>query len=486
MTGSSHLQNQTDDYRPDGIFAEKGFRFIYRGQLPIPTILGVQISINSGESRGIAKTTPEAKAGKNIDRMVEATGWVVHDYQQINLAIKGGTRNPFDIPGIVLCSYYFARSKAECVKSISWDLVVIDEAYQPRNVYKTGNKIVRELKRSVGSRPKLLLTATPLQNSLLELYGLVSFIDGHSFGDLKCFRSQFAGLSSDDSFDDLKQRLKPICKGTLRHQVLEYIRFTERKAHTHEFVPSKEEEALYDMSSEYLRRPDLQTLPNSQRSRMTLVLRKLLASSTFAIAGALDSLANKLERRLKKDDKLAEVTEDLEEDFERYDDLSDEFEVEEEEAPKPLGPEERRLIERENEELRGFFPLAMQITQNAKGKALLQALEIGFPMTTELVGAEKAIIFTESRRTQNYLVKLLSENGYADDIVLFNGSNSDSKSREIYADGKAKYEGTDMVTGTRTADTRAAIVEYLRDRAKIMIATQAAAEGINLQICSRW
>jgi len=264
-----------------------------------------------------------------------------------NRALKNGAMNPFDIPEIVICSYHFARNKAEYVRAIHWDLVVIDEAHRLRNVYKTGNKIARELKQALEHAPKILLTATPLQNSLLELYGLVSFIDEHAFGDLKSFRTQFARLSSEMSFDDLKQRLKPICKRTLRRQVLEYIRFTERKAYTQEFIPSKEEEALYDMVSEYLRRPNLYALPASQRSLMTLVLRKLLASSTFAIAGALDTLANKLERRLREDESLRQEEQDLEDDFNTYEELADELEINGEEPPEPLTGEEREAIQPE-------------------------------------------------------------------------------------------------------------------------------------------
>jgi superfamily II DNA or RNA helicase len=407
----------------------------------------------------------------------------IHEARTFNRSIKDGKRNPFDIPDIVICSYYFARSKSEFVQAIHWDLVVIDEAHRLRNVYKTGNKIARELKDALQNIPKLLLTATPLQNSLLELYGLVSFIDEHAFGDLRSFRNQFSRITSDENFDDLKQRLQPICKRTLRRQVLEYIRFTERKAYTQEFIPSKEEEVLYDMVSDYLRRPNLQALPSSQRSLMTLVLRKLLASSTFAIAGSLDVLATKLERRLKEDEALHEVDEELEEDFEAYDELADEFETDES-KPEPLTTEDRETIRNEIDDLRHFFDLAMKITQNAKGLALLSALRIGLDMARGVGGAEKAIIFTESRRTQIYLLKLLSENGYVNDIVLFNGSNNDDKSREIYANWKARCEGTDKITGSRSADIRAALVEYFQEEAKIMIATEAAAEGINLQFCS--
>lgn len=404
-----------------------------------------------------------------------------------NKAVKQGVKNPFDMDVIVLCSYPFARNKSSFVRAVPWDLVVIDEAHRLRNVYKNGNKIARELKSALDHAPKLLLTATPLQNSLLELFGLVSFIDNHTFGDLKSFRNRFARLSNDDNFDDLKQRLQPVCKRTLRRQVLEYIRYTERKAYTQEFVPSPEEEALYDMVTDYLRRPDLQALPTSQRTLMTLVLRKLLASSTFAIAGAIDSLANKLEKRLKDNDvfsnKYRKTSLDIESDFEAFQEYADEL-GDVEDVFEPLTEDEKELIENEISDLRAFHDLAMQITNNAKGVSLLTGLRIGFEMATTLGGSEKAIIFTESRRTQNYLITLLSENGYADDIVLFNGSNDDTKSRDIYRAWKQRYQATDRVSGSRTADTRAALVDYFKTSAKIMIATEAAAEGLNLQFCS--
>jgi ERCC4-related helicase len=409
---------------------------------------------------------------------------VILESRSFNQAVKAGVRNPFDQQEIVICSYHFARNKANFLKAIEWDLVVIDEAHRLRNVYKSGNKIARELKDALADVPKLLLTATPLQNSLLELYGLVSFVDEHVFGDLKSFRAQFARLSGDDEFGELKSRLQPVCKRTLRRQVLEYIRYTERKAYTQEFVPSREEEVLYDKVSDYLRRPDLQALPTSQRALMTLVLRKLLASSTFAIAGALDALASKLERRLKEDAARSRAEEELEEDFEALSELADELGEDDEAIYEPLTDSEKFLIQAEIEELRQFYQLAMDITQNAKGRALLQALDVGFRMTRELGGADKAVIFTESRRTQNYLIKLLTEHGMGEDIVLFNGSNSDEKSREVYADWKARYAGTDKVSGSRTADTRAALVDHFRNKSKILIATEAAAEGINLQFCS--
>ena len=155
----------------------------------------------------------------------------VLDSKIFKQAIKTGAHNPFDTDEIVICSSYFARNKSLEVASINRDLVVIDEAHRLRNVYKPGNVIANELKKCLAHAPKLLLTATPLQNSLMELYGLVSFIDEYSFGDQKSFRFQFARITSGSVYADLRERLKPICKRTLRRQVLEYINYTARIAH---------------------------------------------------------------------------------------------------------------------------------------------------------------------------------------------------------------------------------------------------------------
>jgi superfamily II DNA/RNA helicase len=79
---------------------------------------------------------------------------------------------------------------------------------------------------------------------------------------------------------------------------------------------------------------------------------------------------------------------------------------------------------------------------------------------------------------------VLANSPYTEGIVLFNGSNTDVQSRRIYADWLQRHMGTDRVTGSRTADLRSALVDYFREQGQIMIATEAGAEGINLQFCS--
>ncbi|NOT18086.1 MAG: DEAD/DEAH box helicase family protein [Sulfuriferula sp.] len=404
-------------------------------------------------------------------------------------AIKDGHANPFESNKIVICSYQFAASKAGSVQNVAWDLVVVDEAHRLRNVYKTDNKTARILRDALAHARKVFLTATPLQNSLLELYGLISFIDDRVFGDLDSFRTQFAQLREPGSFDELKHRISPICKRTLRRQVEAYVKYTKRIPLLREFVPGDDEKRLYDLVSEYLQRDHLFALPNSQRQLITLVLRKLLASSSFAIAGALESLIRRLNQALNEKLPATDLTEELDQDYEALDETADEI------APDDIDDnnhskteQEIAAIRSEIADLEDFRSLAISITENAKGTALLQALKVAFERLHELGASKKAIIFTESRRTQDYLLSLLATTEYSDGVVLFNGSNTDQKAKKIYADWIALHKGSDRISGSRTADTRAALVDYFRNNQNpsgtIMIATEAGAEGINLQFCS--
>lgn len=399
--------------------------------------------------------------------------------KSFDAALKAGNFRPFEAEGVVICSYQFACSKADAVHCVPWDLVVMDEAHRLRNVYKPENKTANTLRRAFQPFPKLLLTATPLQNSLLELYGLMSFMDEHAFGSMNSFREQFARGESEESFAALKARIKPFCHRTLRRQVEAYVKYTKRQPMVQPFTPEEGEDRLYEEVSEYLRRENLQALPNGQRALITLVLRKLLASSTHAIAGALETMIARLQAQLAAQETLA-LGEALEADYESLEETEDEWD----DAPEPMTASNLAAIREEISELEGFRQLALSIPHNAKGKALVTALDRAFAEAGRLGAAHKAIIFTESRRTQDYLLRVLADSSYGEGIVLFNGSNNDLRSREIYTQWAARHAGTDKITGSKTADMRSALVDYFRENGRIMIATEAAAEGINLQFCS--
>lgn len=403
-------------------------------------------------------------------------------------AIKDGNDTPFEAKTVLICSYQFAAGKAKELQAVPWDLVVIDEAHRLRNVYKPDNKTANILRDALSNFQKVLLTATPLQNSLLELYGLVSIVDDRVFGDLDSFKTQFGQLKDAASFDELKSRIQPICKRTLRRQVEAYVKYTRRIPMLEEFMPGADETRLYNLVSEYLQRDSLFALPNSQRQLITLVLRKLLASSTFAIAGALETLIKRLQLALDEKAASVDLAVELDQDFESLDEMTEDIEDSAQGNGKAKTESEIASIKAEIAELESFRSLAVSITENAKGMALLQALKVAFKKLQELGAAKKAIIFTESRRTQDYLLSLLASTPEFGEgtpgVVLFNGTNNDEKSRRIYSDWIKRHAGTDRVTGSRTADTRAALVDYFREEGSLMIATEAGAEGINLQFCS--
>ena len=389
---------------------------------------------------------------------------------------------------VAICSYEFAAKCKDNIAEIPWDLVIIDEAHRLRNIYrKTGNQRAKNIKQALRSRKKLLLTATPLQNNLREMYGLATIIDEHLFGD--------AAVFADTPVHDLRVRLQNFCKRTLRKDVADtgYIKFTRRQVITRPFTPKDTEQKLYDQVSEYLQRDHIWALPSKGRQLVTMVIRKLLASSSAAVSKTLQSLIDKLEAlREEYEDNLEG---DLSDDFETFEEYSEEHESEDDLDDNDCDEEDlqrdKQAIQQEQVLLKNIKILADSIPRDAKLEDLLMALEAGFAQAEKNVmqvdnkkGTRKAVIFTESTRTQQYILDRLNEGGYEGQIVLLNGSNNDDISKRIYAEWKERHKNDDSITGSKAVDMKAAIVEEFRDRATILIGTEAAAEGINLQFCN--
>lgn len=393
---------------------------------------------------------------------------------------------PLTTKAVVVMSHHYANSLREELKAISWDLVVIDEAHKLRNAYRPSNKVGQGIRWATEDCRKLLLTATPLQNSLIELYGLSTLIDDRLFGDANSFRSQYASAGS--NLDSLRQRLAVFCKRTLRNQVTEYIRYTERRPITRPFKPTDDEHALYEAVSGFLQRENSYALPQRQRHLTALILRKLLASSSQAIAATLDTLRTRLET-LRDDQARSdpEFTERLIEAEEIEDDLLDEILAEDEDADRPEAPPvtiDRQRLREEIDILQRLAAWARGIGIDTKTQTLLKALEIGFEQMATTGAARKALIFTESRRTQEYLKTFLESHGYQGQVVLFNGTNGGTEATAIYERWVEKNRDTGRASGSRAVDIRTALIEHFRDEATILLATEAAAEGINLQFCS--
>lgn len=437
---SQSLINATVDLNPHQVEAAL---FAFRAPLERGAILADEVGLGKTIEAGLIISQLWAERKRNILIIVPPPlrkQWnqelwekfyipsIILESKNFNEMVRSGHRNPFlQQDQIVITSYQYARNKADMLQKVNWDLIVFDEAHRMRNVYKKSNKIGRTLRAATAGYPKILLTATPLQNSLMELYGLISFIDPHIFGDETTFRRQFARGTKEMSemdFIDLKQRIKPVCHRTLRRQVTEYVNYTQRIPITQEFMPTNAEWELYEKVSAYLQREQLFALPTSQRALMTLVVRKLLASSSFAISDTLLSLIKRLEQLLLELERgkteIAAEHSDVYADVDEFDDTMEEWGEEEQSSyTGELSLDEmKRLIQEEKQELEAYYLLAKSIKENSKAEALLIALEKGFEKLRMLGANEKAVIFTESRRTQAYLREFLERNGYAGKIVF--------------------------------------------------------------------
>lgn len=404
------------------------------------------------------------------------------DSKNYNEYVRIG-RNPFDNKKVVICSYNFAARKKDEIRLFGFDLAIIDEAHKLRNVYKKNSVTAHAVREALENVKKLLLTATPFQNSLMELYGLTSIIDENIFGDAKSFRANYV---YEENYSELQMRLAPYYKRTLRKDVVEYINYTKRLPLTQKFDSTDLEFELYTKVSEFLRSDNLYSIPVKQKMLTTMMVRKILASSTYALLGTLATIKARLEKMLEEN-KYQQF--DLNEIFDEDEiELLNENEEDNIDSDANLPTEDEiidtKQIQKEIAAIQSFINLAEQIKHDSKAKALLIALQKAFEQI-ELIGANrKALIFTESKRTQAYLKEFLEQNGYKGKIVTFNGSNSDKQSNEILEAWLKANAYTGKISGIRAADRRAAIVDYFKDKAEIMIATEAAAEGLNLQFCS--
>ena len=405
----------------------------------------------------------------------------VLDARTWHLLREGGTYDPLDRDVISIMSIHFAARMEAQLGAVPWDLVVIDEAHKLRNAHRKSHETGQALKRALAGRKKLLLTATPLQNSLMELYGLTSLIDEEIFGDERSFRSQYSSIDGD--IHSLRRRLQPFIKRTLRRDVLEYVPYTQRHALTTPFLPAEEEVQFYELISAYLQRDFSYGFPSRQKHLVGLILRKLLASSTEAVVATLQAIRTRLQRLLDKQTIDEEWIQQLIEDEDLDEDLLEEAEPA---APATDGtpPVDYALVREELAELDEYLRLARNIREDQKSHALLSALHQGFERMGAMGAARKAVIFTESRRTQDYLARYLEAHGYAGKVTMFSGGNQGPASTGIYQRWLAKNAGTDRVTGSPAIDRRTALIDHFRLESEILIATEAAAEGVNLQFCS--
>ena len=376
---------------------------------------------------------------------------------------------------IVISSYHYAPKLIKRFNKVMWDYVFIDEAHNLRNAFK-GTKRAKELYDCTTNIPKIMLTATPLQNSLEDLHALVSFIDPRIFGNKVLFDKKY---EENKDYKDLKKSIKPVLYRTLRKDV-KYLTFTNRECFTCDFSLTKEEQALYAMVNEFLKKERLYSLPSTNvRNFIILVIRKLLSSSSKAVIETFEVLKDRLEK-LYEGTKSQDAQEGFDLFWQYANDELDEEDFGSESDDMVL---EKQKIQEELDQVNKIIQVAESVKTNAKITALKTAIDLAFKKQNELNIDNKVVIFTESKRTQKYIAKELREVGFEDDdVLIYNGDMNDQVSKKIYQAWRAKNFGN--TEHGRNVEFKHAVVDYFKDNAKILILTDAGAEGLNLQFCN--
>ena len=377
---------------------------------------------------------------------------------------------------IVITSYDYSSKLMQRFPNLKWDFIIIDEAHNLRNVFH-GTKRAKRLYELSKGIPKILLTATPLQNSLSDLHGLISFIDPRIFGSEKVFNKRF--IEGQD-YPELKRELIPVLYRTLRRDVGKYMDFKKRECRTIDFALSPDEVELYMRVNNFLKRDVLYSIPNANKGLIVLVIRKLLASSSYALIETFEVLKNRLQK-LYEGTKSANAQDGFALFWDFIEDEIDESAFEEIDDEDTLF--QKQQIQAEMDEVDAIIETASRIQSNAKIKALKTAIHTAFEYQGKQNIPQKVVVFTESKRTQKYIAAELCKDGFEeDDILLFNGDFNDAMTKEIYRAWQVKNFG--KTNYGRSIEYKHAIVDYFKEHSKVLIVTDAGSEGLNLQFCN--
>ncbi len=383
-----------------------------------------------------------------------------------------------------------ARGAAVLGSAPPFDLVVIDEAHElfsgihrrygrdgAHDEASTEALTAHRVRGVLAGAPVLLLTATPIQNSLAELWGLVQYVEptGTLLGDLATFRDVFTG--DDDrrltpgQAHELQRRVATVCRRTLRRQAAEFLDrpFVARRGRLVELEMSAEERALYDDVTEFLLQPSLAAFSGRQRRLLLLGFHRRMASSLAALAASLDAVEARLVALTSGEAPPSDPH-----------DLDDDDPVESREEPaSPL-----RAAEAELAEVRAFAARARALPRDAKARAFLDVIAEVRARGRDGQGSGKAVVFTESLTTQRFLRELLLSEGLRDDeITLFRGDNEHPRAHAALARYEAEHPRRGGPRPTREAALRLALVHEHATRSAVLISTEAGAKGLNLQFC---
>ena len=294
--------------------------------------------------------------------------------------------NAFIQDAIVITTYDFAADNEEAAKVVNWDLTVFEEANALSPVYREDNKQAKALKRIAGDSFKLLLTGTPIEKNIMDLYGLIWFIDETLLPGEKSF---WPGICADQrTTRNSSEQVSRYCFRTLRSQAKHYAKVTERVLLTVEYTPGKAERQLYELLYAYINQPEKRAFP--EMNHMTW-----LCGCWACWVPLRRQFAN----------------------HQRY-----------RQAAPGAGKRSGRT-----KPMARDSTAAESIPQDAKAGELLTVLKQGFSLMKKTGAKQKAVIFTESVETQKMLQNLLSDRYRT---LAYNGSADYSVIRQFKEDGE--------------------------------------------------
>ncbi|HEV8166100.1 MAG TPA: helicase-related protein, partial [Actinomycetota bacterium] len=295
---------------------------------------------------------------------------------------------------------------------------------------------------------------------------------------------------ADGQEQELQERLGTVLQRTLRRQAQEFMRepFMGRQARLFEYAMSAEERQLYDDVTGYLLQPSLYAFQGRQRTLLLLGFHRRMASSHAALSASLEKVADRLrrlcDRRPADDDGDRQaLLGDLEDDEPR-------LAPDDDDPDHPLAaaaPGALPAIAAELARVESFARRARDLPTDGKALALLGAIRLVFERAALGKGSGKMVIFTESLTTQDYLRKLLLDSRLLADeeVTLFRGDNDSARAAQALARWQDEVGGKLPPDSRPSPDVavRLALVHEFRERARVLISTEAGAKGLNLQFC---
>jgi len=210
------------------------------------------------------------------------TQWQQKLDEEFTLPVIKWAEYTADSKGICLVTYDDVIREAEKVKSIRWDLAVFDEA---DFLFKPDNKSVATIKGAVGDAFKLLLTPTPITMSIMDIYGLIHFIDESVLPDPDSFYRRY--FRKPENYPELSSWVSQFAFRTLKSQASQYVNFTRRLPIVLNYSPKDDEKRIYNLTEKYLNLAEKQAYPQMDNYQLSLMFYHILASSPQAFASML-------------------------------------------------------------------------------------------------------------------------------------------------------------------------------------------------------